>query len=324
MQAQQIKLSRLDIEALNPKRESSKTLVSACPNCGEGEDRFVYWPETGNYWCRICEVTGFVLEVQPENLTAEWRQRLAEARRQREADEALARQSARERIANMGPKVDFYHSQVGNARPYWYGQGLDDETIDLYRLGYSALCPLAGWTPSYVIPAYEQDVLVSIRHRLAVTENPKTGKKVGKYRPEFPDLPPVLFNTDALQPDWYDRAGLFLGSALPPGEVLLVEGEVKAMYLTAMQGLPAAGLPGINNWLPEWTGYFSGLKLVYIVLDPGPAENWTRAQEIGSDLKAAGLNVRLCSLSEKPDDFFVQRRRPLSLFKQVMKWGRPL
>lgn len=301
------KLSRLDIESLpNYKKKTAREWSSTCPNCG-GVDRFLYWPEVGNYYCRQCETQGFVLEVDKQYLTQEQRdawQRAADERRRKEAE---ARLSAIERLQRMGDKVGWYHGQVCQALDYWHGQGLSEASINYYQLGYCPACPVEPESPSYVIPYFCQSKLVNLRHRL------KFPNGHGKYRPEFAGLGNHLFNLDTLAESEDINFGI-----LDSGLVVLVEGEVKTMVLEQV-GFKTVGIPGASSWQDDWTTHFKSSKGIYIVLDPGAEQ---QAERIAISFKGHNIRSKVVYLPVKPDDFFVLYRGRASEFVEFLKLGR--
>lgn len=283
-------LSRLDIESLpNYHQKTGKEWSSTCPQCG-GIDRFLFWPDKGNFYCRQCEFKGFILEVDQKYLTAEQReawQRATEERRRKEVEE---RQSAITKLQRLDDKVTWYHSQVNKALDYWHSQGLCNSTINLYRLGYCPACPIEPESPSYVIPYYSMGQLINLRHRLQYPNGH------GKYRPEFAGLSNQLFNLDTLKDD-----EIPFGARLEPNELIIVEGEIKTMVLE-QYGFRTIGIPGANSWREEWGDYFKSIRHIYICLDPGANG---QAQKIASSLQAGGLEARVCYLPVKPDDFLI-------------------
>jgi hypothetical protein len=236
--------------------------------------------------------SGYLLQVADPKKALEIQAGIkAENERKRAEQEAERQKTAQERLAALTGKVDWYHSQVGQALNYWHSQGLTDYTINLFRLGYAPECPTYRQSPSYVIPYFQQNQLISIRHRLA---NPNG---CGKYRPEFSPLPNQLFNADALQPGEGDVNWNYI----PDSERLLVEGEVKAMVLTQV-GLPAAAIAGKSAWDSAWACKFKHLKRVYVALDPGAEpEAW----KIGQDFLAMGIEAIVPVFPCKPDDLMV-------------------
>lgn len=168
-------------------------------------------------------------------------------------------------------------------RSYWYSQGLTDETINRFRLGYTPICPTFPGSPSWTIPVTYHGKLYNIRHRLV--QPPKPGDK---YRPEMAGLPVAMFNADALNSgDW---------------QVVVVEGEVKTMVL-AQHGFTTVGIPGCAIFKDKWIKLFPTSAVIYIALDPGADD---QAARIGAKLTASGLQVRVCQFPVKPDDALVK------------------
>ncbi len=61
---------------LQPKRTSSTNggeYHSACPFCGEGDDRFMFWPSQNRYWCRRCDKKGDAIQFCRDALKMDYR-----------------------------------------------------------------------------------------------------------------------------------------------------------------------------------------------------------------------------------------------------------
>lgn len=293
MTTTELSLSRLDIEHLpNFRRKTSKGEYSAaCPSCG-GRDRFLFWPDKGNYYCRRCELKGFVSDADNSQLfTTEQYDAWKRAKQERQRKERQQQQQeVIERLSKTN-RADIYHNQMID-RSYWYSQGLSDETINKFKLGYCPACPTYPDSPSWTIPIFYQDKLYNIRHRLT---NPNGA---GKYRPETSGLPQAIFNADVLSSgDWM---------------TVLVEGEVKAMVLQ-QYGFSTVGIPGANSFKDKWAKLFDPVSIVYIALDPGAEQ---QAMEIGLTLAGNGIETRVCTLPAKPDDMIVKYKATAAdLFK---------
>jgi DNA primase len=303
------KLSRLDIERLpNHTIKTAHEWSSSCPFCG-GEDRFIFWPDDGNYWCRKCEASGFVGTGYSYQLTPEQLAGIEARREQNRREEQKRRQQAIDKVMTMEERVIWYHQQVQNALDYWTQQGLSSDTIERYKLGYADKCPTYQDSPSYVIPIYQRYKLVSIRHRLARPNG------CGKYRPEFAGLPAQIFNVDALQ------GGELPFTFLHPNDIILVEGEVKTMVLDQL-GFKVVGIPGFNAWTNDWQNYFDGAQTVYIAFDPGSEAIGAKAYQIGKVIKSKCYQVKVASIPTKPDDFFVKYKGGIDDFVRILKQGR--
>lgn len=264
---------------------------------------------------------GFILDLgmTPAEIRAKQAEIKAERDRRRAAQlaEEKARQTkALERVSQMTGKVEYYHSQVGQAMAYWQSEGIAAHTIKRYKLGYCPNFPIwkeeggeykiAEFVPSYVIPYFHYGELVSIRHRLA-------GREGDKYRPEFAGLPAQLFNLDCLDDLEFSAPGA--------GEVALVEGEKKALVL-GQQSIQAVGLPGVEAWKKhesEWIPLFKNTTMVYVILDPNAEQ---QAKEITLTLNGNGISAKYVVMPCKPDDYFVKRGGTVFNFLKILEQGR--
>lgn len=314
-----------------------------CPFHKEDTASFCITPDKRHFKCFGCGVTGdvtdFVAMIDKITLTEaskklggylldlglskeEIKAKQAEIRREYqrrqaelEAQERQKRLEAITKISQMSSRVEEYHRQVELARNYWHSQGLPDWVIARRRLGYAPECPTYPNSPSYVIPYLQlwpdhpNPKLVSIRHRLASPNGS------GKYRPEFAGLPTRLFNLDALKPN--EEVPF---QNLEPGQVLLVEGEVKAMFLSDVAGLPSVGVPGANAWNDEWIPFFQGSSLVYVVFDQGVEQQSMAVTRAFNENGVKAVHVTLPC--KKPDDFFVRHGGSISDFLNILKQGR--
>lgn len=263
-------------------------------------------------------IDGYILDLGLSPIEAKAKRAEIEAERkriraEREAAKLAKEQEAINRVSSMQGKVEWYHSQVKAACPYWHSQGINDLLIDRYNLGYAPTCPILypdeERQGSYVIPYYESGQLVSIRHRLSIPNGH------GKYRPEFAGLSPRLFNVDSLT-----NKDEIPFSLLPDNECIVVEGEIKSVVIADRLGCACVGLPGANNWRPEWASYFKHIKTAYWLPDPGLEK---RAIEfVACGLKAAGCRVVIASLPQKPDDLFVKFRVTTDRFLKYLQRGR--
>ncbi len=278
-----------------------------CFGCGEGGDVFDWLEQSGqvngfNDALRLLtNGNGRVNTFDPIKARQVADQKSEQAR--------LKRETALARVAKLAPKVERYHNQVGQILNWWAGQGLDEQAVERWQLGYCSSFQVAPGIidETAVIPFWNNGQLVSVRHRLL---HPNGS---GKYRPEFKGIPVSLFNLDTLKPEEVSF-GL-----LEPNEALLVEGEKKAMVLDSL-GLPSVGLPGLSCWQESWSTEFTGLKKLYITLDDQKPQTIKQAHRIASSIN--GPEVLIVAMPCKPDDFFTLYKGKVDDFLGFLKQGR--
>jgi hypothetical protein len=61
-----------------------------------------------------------------------------------------------------------------------------------------------------------------------------------------------------------------LEEAHDAGYVLLVEGESDT-HTAWYRGLPAVGVPGVDNWRDEWAEHLNGISKIFVVVEPDEA-----------------------------------------------------
>jgi hypothetical protein len=61
-----------------------------------------------------------------------------------------------------------------------------------------------------------------------------------------------------------------LEEAEKAGYVLLVEGESDC-HVAWYQGLPAVGVPGVDNWRDAWALHLDGIPKIFVVVEPDEA-----------------------------------------------------
>lgn len=122
-------------------------------------------------------------------------------------------------------------------RDYWYDKGLNNSTIDRYRLGY-----YDGW---YLIPIYDDGLFVNFQCR---RDDPK---KI-KFWYKDTDFKPVLYNKDILK--FVDKA-------------YITEGMVDCILLNQLGFPTVCSTNGAMSWNSEWIKYFTKIEEVYYIAD---------------------------------------------------------
>jgi hypothetical protein len=228
-----------------------------------------------------CGRQGFVDELTGEKLTKEERDKLKLEYRVKELErkqkEHERRLSALERMAKCTDHLT-YHSNITNqALDYWWSQGMTNDSIDKYKLGYCDRCPTdRNCRPSYTTPVTYRNRLLNIRHRLIDCDS-------DKYRPHIPGLGVQLFNADNVH------------RKMP--EILITEGEKKSI-ICEQEGFPNVGIIGKSGFRDEWVPYFGHFRQVNVLLDPDAGES---AERLAAQFNGRG---RVVTLPVKSDDFF--------------------
>lgn len=295
-----VKLTELDIENLpNHKVKSSKEWSSACPSCG-GEDRFLFWPNEGNFWCRKeeeCGLNGFINSEVQSRLTADQLTDIEHRKREVAQVESDRKHTALQRLQKQRNDLVYHRNLNGKTDYVRRKWGLRDETVEHFMVGYCHACPTAQYSDSITAPYYWGDDLINLQHRLT---NPNGG---GKYRPEASGLPLAIFNANIIKDEEW---------------LILVEGAFTTMVLW-QNTLPVIGIPGATNFKQKWLELFSPEQTVYVALDPGVE---SAALKISQMISNDGINARLVTLPTDPDEFFTLYNGTITQFYSYLENGR--
>jgi len=219
-------------------------------------------------------------------LSAEQRLRMAEIkieqieRKQKEHEERL---SAIEKLQRSQVHLLYHRALTADKRSLWYNEGIYDEAIDKFLLGWASRCPTASFSQSVTMPVFDKNNdLVNIRHRLL------TPGDNGKYRPQAGNLGTCLYNAPILNSS-HDR-------------LLILEGEKKTIVFDQF-GYAAVGIMGKSVWQREWSGWMEAGRII-VCLDPDAHDKAVRLA--GILCQAGHADVRVASFPVKPDDLIVR------------------
>lgn len=265
--------------------------LNGCPFCGDGakgdkSDRFrIFLNGSPRYWCRQCNETGFVDALERDTRTPEEKRLLKIEAEQRRLSHQVAEQARRltalEQMARCTDHLRYHQSLTDETLDYWFSEGMAQETIDTYLLGYCSSCPTWRDSASYTIPVIGYDgELVNIRHRLLSLD-----ANGGKYRPHRAGLGLSLFNALVL------KQGL--------SRVIVTEGEKKVL-VAQQSGFDAVGICGQHNFKREWMAWFDSIPQVFVALDPNATESAERLAQM------FGERARVVDLPAKLDDMIVK------------------
>ena len=275
---------------------------SACPQCGEVDhdpssgtvDRFRMFDDKPGFpaggWCRACTYFDWT-DSDQSRPSEEERTEMDRQRRKM----ALAE---RRRIGRLIDKVRreaewrvWHQALDAKRRQLWHTEGIGDEEIDRYELGYCSDLEYLGdsgllHSPTLTIPVWRPEGVVNVQHRLL---NPNKGD--GKYR-QIPNLPAASFLAEPDNP--------------LTGRVFVVEGAKKAIVLQTIltnmkSDITTVGWPSCHpnqqafNEL-EWA------DIVYLGLDPGLDSDVVDAVA----KKVRVVDKRVIDFPVKPDDMVVK------------------
>ncbi len=192
-----------------------------------------------------------------------------------------------------------YHAQVLGSpehQNWWHEQGINDQSIHRYKLGYCLACPLMQRSPSYTIPISDHDCLRNIRHRLL--NPPSSGDK---YRPQAPGLGAQLFNVDSLSllPDGSPRRDKKQAAILEGEKKVIVVGQTGIEWRIPL----VTSTAGATSWQGElgelWYSLFDDYEEIIVLFDPGAEQAALRTARL------FGQRGRIASLPEKADDLLL-------------------
>lgn len=289
--------------------ESGRELHGPCPFCGTGKDRFIVWPE-GNYFCRVCENTGRVPGTGSGPLGRDTLRQVITAKRVKQAKRLSDwQQGHREGF------IEGYQKAMGDVqRDYWHAEGITDESIQRYGLGY---CPERTFegeggqtfrSPAYTLPHVDPRTLQLVNCQYRIIDLPPGGG--GKYRQE-PGLPPASFWT--------------LPKVVEGPGAVVVEGGKKAIVLSQLvnRRLQVIGLPGAT---PPEELYLEleGFDVLWFIFDPGKGQEHSIARAKAETRAKDYLRdrVRIVSIPVKPDDAVVQYGYTVADFRELLAQAR--
>jgi DNA primase len=142
--------------------------------------------------------------------------------------------------------VTVYNRSVNLAAEYLAQRGITEQVANMFRLGV-VKDPLIG---------HEQ-----YRGRLAIPYVTPTGVIDIRFRSLGDAEPKYLGLAGA-------KTHLFNASAILAADnyIAVAEGEIDTITLQAC-GIPAVGVPGVNNWKPHYTRILQDFDVVYVFAD---------------------------------------------------------
>lgn len=141
----------------------------------------------------------------------------------------------------------YYHSALHEAEDYLAGRGITLEAATRARLGV-VLEPLTGheaYINRLAIPYLTRSGVVDVRFRSLDLSEPKYMGMAGAST------------------HLYNVGSLFRASSY----ICICEGEIDTITLDAVCGIPAVGVPGVNNWKKHYTRLLADFDKVFLFAD---------------------------------------------------------
>lgn len=153
----------------------------------------------------------------------------------------------------MATAARHYHDQLESVLPYFEGRGFTRQHCVMFGLG-AVEEPLPGhelFKGRAVLPYVTPTGVVGLKFRCP--EDHKCSELDHQKYLGLPGAHMLMFNT---------RAFLFDSEV-----IVLTEGELDAMAVQMLTGLPAVGYPGTQSWQHCWDRAFTGYQRVLIMAD---------------------------------------------------------
>lgn len=191
----------------------------------------------------------------------------------------------------------YYHSALAEAEDYLVERGITMEAAEKARLGV-VLDPLTGHEP-YVnrlsIPYITKSGVVDLRFRSLGHEEPRYMGLAGATT--------HLYNVGA-----FFRASSY---------ICICEGEIDTITLDYVVGIPAVGVPGVNNWKKHYTRLLADFEKVFLFADGDNA-----GYEFSKSLARELSNLVVIQAPEGEDANSVYRSQGADYFKEKIAGGQ--
>lgn len=174
--------------------------------------------------------------------------------------------------------AEAYHGQISpSAAAYLVSRGITKEIAATYRLG-NVVDPLVGddeYTGRVSIPYITPSGVVDIR-----------------FRSIRPDQTPKYLSRSGAETKLYNVQAVLKKSDV----ICICEGEIDAITMDGMVGVPAVGVPGANNWRSHFRLLFEDYDRVLVMCDGDQA-----GRDFGKKLSSEIDGATIINLPEGSD-----------------------
>ena len=188
----------------------------------------------------------------------------------------------------------YYHSALHEAEDYLAGRGITLEAATRARLGV-VLEPLTGheaYINRLAIPYLTRSGVVDVRFRSLDLSEPKYMGMAGAST------------------HLYNVGSLFRASSY----ICICEGEIDTITLDAVCGIPAVGVPGVNNWKKHYTRLLADFDKVFLFADGDNA-----GTDFGKSLSRELGNLVVVQMPEGEDVNSMYRLHGADYFKNKIE-----
>jgi len=181
--------------------------------------------------------------------------------------------------------TEAYHLQIDTGgAAYLTGRGIGKEVAGMYRLG-NVVEPLVG----------DDDYA----GRLAIPYITPAGVVDIRYRALMPEQSPKYLSRTGAEAKLYNVSALLKSS----DTIAICEGEIDAITMDALVGIPAVGVPGANNWRRHFSLLFEDYSQVLVMCD-GDQAGKDFGKRISSELD--GATIIHCPEGSDVNDLYLQ------------------
>lgn len=160
-----------------------------------------------------------------------------------------------EQRKSLASATEMYAGNLAHALPYLEKRGIGKDTALSAGLGYvttPAIPEHKRMVGRLAIPYITFAGVVGITFRCTEDHKCREVPKHSKYnKPSGQHT--TLYNVN----DFHSSSR----------DIHVAEGELDALTLSGLCGLPAVGVPGASNWLPFWRDVFADFRNVYVFCD---------------------------------------------------------
>ena len=170
-----------------------------------------------------------------------------------------------------------YQGSVNLAQDYLGGRGITEQVARLARLGVVE-------NPEIGHEAYVG--------RLAIPYITKTGVVDIRFRALTPDQEPKYMGMPGVKTKLYN----VLDVEKAKDWIAVCEGEIDALTLSHLVGIPCVGVPGATSWKPHYTRLLDDFGRIFVYADGDSA-----GLQFAKDLIKEGLPVTVIQMPEGED-----------------------